>query len=123
MISSAQDSREATKDEVSAAGTLNASRETRLKLLVRKGGMRNNQRGSSTAVFKSSMCDGFGVAKARSLSSAQKPIPSFRIFSGSTYARPSEGSAKRACNKLSHIDFEELTRLRRRLIIQRDAPS
>ena len=61
-------------------GTFDMQMETRFKLSVRKGDVRNNPRGGGTITKLTKIGDVFGVAKARALSGFRKSMPTFQLL-------------------------------------------
>ena len=60
-------------------GTFDMQMETRFKLSVRKGDVRNNPRGG-TITKLTKIGDVFGVTKARALSGFRKSMPTFQLL-------------------------------------------
>ena len=120
IASNMRPSKEQTMALAPVAGILYMLRKIQFKLLVRKGYIINNLRGGNNSFFKSKIGDGFGVMKARALTSVQKSIPFSQILSDDTHENPSKGATKSAHRLLNNDNFEELTRFKWKLITQRD---
>ena len=116
MVAIERPVRAATITETTVAGTLDAQREPQFNLCVRKLYLTNNPRGSAITVIKSRIGDGFAVTKVRALNGTPQSTPSFQLVPDDVCMKPSKRASKSLHEKLSHDNFEGLSRFRLRLI-------
>ena len=69
------------RNNLPAAGQLDAEKEFNFKCYARKGDMRENPRGGQLVEFKAKTSEGLEVHKAKALSFVRRSMPSAQLMS------------------------------------------